>query len=134
MAKTKSVPVSMVSSQKEAARTFLHLVASGHVRRAFDSFVSPRFIHHNPHFAGDAASLAAGMEENAAHNPDKIIEIERLIEEGDVVVVHSRVRQKPEDPDFAVVHIFRFEGDRIAELWDVAQEMPATSPNENGMF
>jgi predicted SnoaL-like aldol condensation-catalyzing enzyme len=134
MKKTKSVSASVVSSHKEAARSFLHLVASGHVKRAFDSLVSPRFIHHNPHFAGDATSLAAGMEENAAQNPDKILEIERVIEEGDLVAVHTRVRQKPEDPDFAVVHVFRFEGDRIAELWDVAQQAPASSPNENGMF
>ena len=26
------------------------------------------------------------------------------------------------------------EGDRIAELWDVGQEVPADSPNRNGMF
>jgi hypothetical protein len=29
---------------------------------------------------------------------------------------------------------FRFEGDRIAELWDVGQVAPADSPNEYGMF
>ena len=26
------------------------------------------------------------------------------------------------------------EGDRIAELWDVGQEVPPDSPNKNGMF
>ena len=26
------------------------------------------------------------------------------------------------------------EGDRIAELWDVGQEVPAETPNANGMF
>ena len=35
---------------------------------------------------------------------------------------------------FAVVHIFRFDGDRIVELWDLAQEVPDHSPNANGMF
>ena len=29
---------------------------------------------------------------------------------------------------------FRFEDDRIAELWDLAQEVPAETPNTNGMF
>jgi hypothetical protein len=29
---------------------------------------------------------------------------------------------------------FRFENDRIAELWDIAQEVPAESMNSNGMF
>jgi predicted SnoaL-like aldol condensation-catalyzing enzyme len=34
----------------------------------------------------------------------------------------------------AVMHIFRFEGDKIAELWDFGQEAPKDMPNENGMF
>ena len=34
----------------------------------------------------------------------------------------------------AVAHFFRFEGDRIVELRDVGQEVPADSPNNNGMF
>jgi predicted SnoaL-like aldol condensation-catalyzing enzyme len=33
-----------------------------------------------------------------------------------------------------VIHIFRFEEDRIVELWDVGQEIPEDSPNDNGMF
>lgn len=31
-------------------------------------------------------------------------------------------------------HIFRFQGDRIVELWDVWQEIPKDSANEHGMF
>jgi len=50
------------------------------------------------------------------------------------VAVHSRVRLKPDGPRVAVVHILRFEGDRIAELWDVGQPVPPESPNEHGMF
>jgi hypothetical protein len=32
------------------------------------------------------------------------------------------------------VHIFRFGGDRIAELKDLDQAVPEDSPSENGMF
>ncbi len=41
---------------------------------------------------------------------------------------------KAGDPWFALVHIFRFKEDRVAELWDIAQPVPADSPNEHGMF
>jgi predicted SnoaL-like aldol condensation-catalyzing enzyme len=41
---------------------------------------------------------------------------------------------KPGDSGIAVVHIFRFQGNNIAELWDIGQAMPENSPNENGMF
>jgi len=74
------------------------------------------------------------MEEAAKKNPDKVLEVQRALEDGDLVAVHSRVRQKPADRGAAVVHIFRFEDDRIAELWDFGQPVPEDSPNENGMF
>ncbi|MFC7785267.1 MULTISPECIES: nuclear transport factor 2 family protein [unclassified Rossellomorea] len=119
---------------KERAVSFLELVASGDVREAYESHVSPDFRHHNPHFPGDANSLMSAMEENAAGNPEKMLEVKRAIQEGDTVAVHSHVRQNPEDLGGAVVHIFRFQDERIVELWDVGQAIPEDSPNENGVF
>jgi predicted SnoaL-like aldol condensation-catalyzing enzyme len=59
----------------------------------------------------------------------------RLGHAGDrAVIEHSHVKPKPGDAGVAVVHIFRFEGDRIAELWDVGQPVPAENPNSDGMF
>jgi predicted SnoaL-like aldol condensation-catalyzing enzyme len=66
--------------------------------------------------------------------PNTTIEIQRVFENEDLVAVHSRVRHSPDTPEIAVVHIFRFEGRRIVELWDVGIEAPKDSPNENGMF
>jgi predicted SnoaL-like aldol condensation-catalyzing enzyme len=50
------------------------------------------------------------------------------------VAVHSRVRPGPGESGAAVVHIFKFHGDRIVEFWDMGQPVPENSPNENGMF
>jgi predicted SnoaL-like aldol condensation-catalyzing enzyme len=121
-------------SHKESAVAFLKAVASGRVREAYERFAGSGFRHHNPFFRGDAASLMNAMEENAKKNPDKVLEIHAAIEEGDRVAVFSRVRQSPQDTGGAVVHIFRFEGDRIVEFWDIGQEIPKDSANENGMF
>jgi predicted SnoaL-like aldol condensation-catalyzing enzyme len=74
------------------------------------------------------------MAENAAQNPGKSLEVKRALEDGDLVAVHSRVRQKPEEPGAAVVHIFRFENGRIVELWDVGQPVMDEGPNELDMF
>jgi predicted SnoaL-like aldol condensation-catalyzing enzyme len=74
------------------------------------------------------------MEQNAKKNPNKVLEVQTAIEEGDRVVVFSRVRQKPEDRGGAVVHIFRFEGEQIVEFWDIGQAVPEEGVNENGMF
>lgn len=121
-------------SLKEKAISFLQLVASGKVSEAYESYIEPDFCHHNPYFRGDADSLKLAMQENAAQNPNKILEVKLAIQEGDTVAVHSHVRQNPDDHGGAVVHIFRFQNSRIVEMWDIGQPIPEDSPNENGMF
>jgi len=124
----------METTPKERAIEFLRLVSSNHIRDAYTRFVAPGFRHHNAWFRGDGAALMAGMEQNAAANPHKVFEVKQAIAEGDRVAVHSHVRMKAQDRGIAVVHIFRFEGGRIAELWDLGQPIPEDSPNENGPF
>lgn len=124
----------MKNSLKEKAVSFLQMVAAGEVSEAYRKYIGSNFRHHNPFFRGDADSLMLAMVENAAENPHKIFEVKRAIEEGDIVAVHSHVKQKQEDLGGAVVHIFRFQNDLIVELWDVGQPIPENSPNENGVF
>ena len=121
-------------ARKAAALSFLRLVASGDVQEAYRAHVAPGFRHHNPFFRGDADSLRTAMEENAKKNPNKVLEVQRVLEDGVLVAVHSRVRQTPEDRGGAAVHIFRFEHDRIVEFWDIGQAVPETYVNEHGMF
>jgi len=124
----------MTDSNKDRAVAFHQLAARGKVREAYSKFVASDFRHHNPFFEGSAEALAAGMEENAHQNPNKVPEVKRAIAEGAFVAVHSHVRQKTDDPGTAVIHIFRFENGRIAELWDLGQPVPHESPNQYGMF
>ncbi len=120
---------------KEAAKSFLTMAGLGKVQEAYDQYVAPSFIHHNQYFKGDRQSLLTAMEEASKTHPNQSIEIKRVYEDGDTVITHSLVsRQDPAAPKIAVVHIFRFEHDRIAELWDVGQPISKDSPNENGMF
>jgi predicted SnoaL-like aldol condensation-catalyzing enzyme len=122
------------ASHKETAVSFLRLVGSGKVRDAYERHVDANFRHHNAAFRGDRESLMKAMEENARKNPYKVLEVKRTLEDGDFVAVHSHIRQDAQDNGGAAVHIFRFENDRIAELWDVGQPIPQNSPNEHGMF
>jgi predicted SnoaL-like aldol condensation-catalyzing enzyme len=118
----------------DAAVDFLQLVVSGRIREAYSKYVGLDFRHHNPLFRGDAGSLMVAMEEDAEANPEKILEIQRVLQDGNLVAVHSWIRQNPSDRGVALFHIFRFEGDLIAELWDITQVVPEDSPNEHGMF
>ena len=124
----------MANSNKDVAVTFLQMATRGDVREAYSQFVGSGFKHHNPYFEGSADTLMAAMEENARANPNKTLDVKRTIAEGDLVAVHSHVRQTPDDLGAAVVHLFRFEEGRIVELWDLGQPVPKESPNQHGMF
>jgi predicted SnoaL-like aldol condensation-catalyzing enzyme len=121
-------------TNKEAAVAFLQMTASGQVEEAFERFTGPQFRHHNPHFAGDAGSIKAGMLENAARFPQMRFEVQRALADGALVAVHSRAQMQPGGPGIAIVHILRFEGERIAEMWDIGQAEPDPMPNQYGMF
>jgi predicted SnoaL-like aldol condensation-catalyzing enzyme len=123
-----------VFDKRQTAIAFLKLAASGKVTEAFARYLSRDFRHHNPHFAGDANSLKAGMMEAHQTFPNTTLEVQHIFEEDDLIAVHSRVSHGSGQPEIAVVHILRFEDRRIAEMWDVGMEAPKDSPNENGLF
>lgn len=124
----------MSESNRQSAIAFLNLVVAGKISEAYETHVSPQMRHHTPPFAGDAASLQEAMEENHRAHPNKILDVQRTIAEGELVAVHSRIRMSKDDAGMAVVHLLRFQEGKIVELWSVGQPVPEDSPNENGMF
>jgi predicted SnoaL-like aldol condensation-catalyzing enzyme len=124
----------IIKSKKEVAEKFLTLCAKGRSREAFDLFADKNFIHHNVYFKGDAETLMLAIEDDTKKNPKKIFEIKHSLEDGNLAAVHSHVRQNPKDLGAALVHIFRFENNKIIELWDFGQRVPENIINENGMF
>jgi predicted SnoaL-like aldol condensation-catalyzing enzyme len=123
-----------VMDLKAPAIAFLQHAAAGHARTEGAKFVAPGFFHHNAYFAGDGASLLAGMDDNAAQFPDKRLDVKFALQDNDHVTTLCEVQHTHDGPRYAVVHVFRFEGGKIAEMWDVGQEIPADSPNRNGPF
>lgn len=118
---------------KEIAREFLTLCAKGSSREAFKLYASENFKHHNPYFKGDADSLIVAMEESDKVHPNKIFEIKQIIEDGNLIAIHSYIKQA-ENLEFSVVHILKFEKEKIIEIWDVIQPFPEKIINENAMF
>lgn len=123
-----------MATHGDIATEFLTLAASGRVREAYARHVAESFRHHNAHFPGDRESLLIAMEQSAKQEPHKSFTVKQVIESGDRVAVLSRLRRVDAGREYAVVHILRFEGSKIVEFWDVAQEIPKDSPNTLGMF
>jgi len=122
------------TSKKDMAATFLTMCASGSVREAYTRYVRENFKHHNPQCPCDRHSLMEAMEKSALEDPNKSFQIRKVIECTDSVAVLSRLQPSKVDLGYAVVHILKFEGGKIAEMWEVVQEIPEESPNELGMF
>ena len=122
-----------MSTRKEIAVSFLKNAASGKLDEAY-ALVSDAFRHHNPYFPGDTQSLKAGMAEAHKKFPNTTLVVKHILEDGELVAVHSHVQHSANTLPITAAHMFRFEGEEIAELWDVAMEAPQDSPNDNGMF
>jgi predicted SnoaL-like aldol condensation-catalyzing enzyme len=121
-------------SRRDIATEFLRAATSGHVREAYALHVSDDFKHHNPWFAAGRVSLMNAMEQNSRDNPDKRYEALNVLEDDELVAVHGRVLRNENDRGIAVVHIFRFQGDKIVELLDVGLPVPDQVINTDGMF
>ncbi|MAN59832.1 MAG: polyketide cyclase [Flavobacteriaceae bacterium] len=121
-----------MEKNRENAIAFLKAAGLGKVDEAFNRYVAPHFIHHNQYFDGSRESLRNAMAEAHQESPNKSIDIKQSFVDGDTIVTHSYVVK--ETMEIAVVHIFRFEEHRIAELWDLGQVIDKDSPNENGLF
>src|ERR1700758_610662 len=98
-----------------------------------DEFFARDYIQHSPLAATGARGLKDFLDWARARSPQAEHRLKRLFVDGDYVIAHVHVIINPGDRGNAVVDIFRIAGGRIAEHWDVAQEVPATSANDNGI-
>lgn len=123
-----------MQARKDAAVDFLQLVIAGRIDEAYRKHVDMRGKHHNPFFPAGFAALKLAMAENHVQMPHKQLTVRHVLGDGDMVAVHSHLVPSPGQAGMSVVHMFRFEGDRVVELWDVGQPIPADSPNTDGSF
>jgi predicted SnoaL-like aldol condensation-catalyzing enzyme len=91
-------------------------------------------IQHNPLAPdGPEAMKAFGAAWHQQY-PDAAYDIKRAVTEGDWVLLHSHALTVPGTPGLAVFDIFRFQDGKIAEHWDVLQEVPAATGDSSDVF
>jgi predicted SnoaL-like aldol condensation-catalyzing enzyme len=99
-----------------------------------DEFFARDYVQHNPLAVSGAQGLKDFLDWARARAPAAEHRVKRMFVDGDYVIAHVHVIINPGDLGNAVVDIFRVAQGRIAEHWDVAQEVPTQSANANGMF
>ena len=126
---------SQVAKNKETAVAFLSMILNDHkVAEAFELYSVPDYIQHNPMAQTGAQPAIDFFTPFFAQFPGACIEVKRVIAEGDLVAIHNNSKMSADDRGRAVVDIFRLENGKVVEHWDVVQEVPEKSANENTMF
>jgi predicted SnoaL-like aldol condensation-catalyzing enzyme len=101
------------------------------------AFLGDTYIQHNPHVPDGIEGFLRFIRFRREKYPNARNEIKRVIAEGDLVVLHVHSVVIPNSPGRMIVDIFRVEGGKVVEHWDVIQEIPvALFPplNDNGLF
>lgn len=119
---------------KQAAVQFLQLVVLGRIDEAYEKYVDMQGKHHNPFFPAGFPELRKAMIENRIQFPNKQLTIKNVLGDGALVAVHSHILPRPGDTGMSAMHLFRFQDNRIVEMWDCCQPAPANSPNKDGAF
>jgi predicted SnoaL-like aldol condensation-catalyzing enzyme len=103
-------------------------------RAAVEQFVGADYIQHNPHVRTGKEGFIAYFERMASEYPGKKVIVKRAFAEGDHVILHCH-QIWPGGLEYAGIDIFRMDDQgKVVEHWDVLQELPETSANDNGMF
>lgn len=123
------------AQNKALVLDFFRLMFQEHqVQEAMQRYVATPFVQHNPYLEAGAAPLADFLELYFSQHPQASAEIRRVVAEGNLVVVHSHAKESPEDRGQSVIDIFRVADGKIAEHWNVSQDIPENPANATGMF
>jgi len=97
-------------------------------------YVGNRYIQHNPTAADGREGFRQFIKFLRDKYPQSHSEIKKSFVDGDYVILHVHAVREPGTRGTAITDIFRLENGLIVEHWDVAQPIPETTANTNGMF
>lgn len=103
------------------------------VQQAFESWVAPGYIQHNPGIADGRDAAVAALAPMFAE-AGREFRIKRILVDGDMAVIHVHAIPKPGAPGASVFDMYRLENGRIVEHWDAIQPVPDRSANDHPMF
>jgi predicted SnoaL-like aldol condensation-catalyzing enzyme len=126
----------MSETNKDIAVAFYKkALFEGRVEDAFRLYAGIPYRQHNPLIEDGMEGVKKFVAWVIASHPDARCEIKRVFADGDHVILHSHWHGLSDNPrGEAVVDIFRLEGGKAVEHWDVIQPIPETSANANTMF
>ena len=127
----RSVNQQMEDNKKLVASLYQEVFGDKNID-AVDKYIADNYIQHNPAVADGKEALKTALKVWFKGAPKEKIDIQHLGADGNFVYIHTRSKQG--NKTVSVMDIFRVDGNKIVEHWDVLQEVPAKSANDHPMF
>lgn len=97
-------------------------------------YLGSRYIQHDPDTADGSEALKSFIQFLREKFPNAHTEIKQVYAEGNYVIIYVHSIREPGTRGRAIVDIFKLENNKIVEHWEVVQDVPEKSANQNGMF
>ncbi|MFC3901935.1 Predicted SnoaL-like aldol condensation-catalyzing enzyme [Acinetobacter marinus] len=124
--------------QEEANRqlvvNFYNQFFNQHETKNSTAVIADNYRQHNPEVPDGKIPFVGYFAQYFQQNPQYQSKIVRSSTDRDLVWLHVHSQNGEDDRGQAVVDIFRVENGKIVEHWDVIQDVPETSANDNTMF
>jgi len=124
----------VLEANKKVAVAFYEAAINRKDYASAAKLLGPQYRQHNPTAQDGADGLKAFIDFLKSRYPNQRGDIQRVIAEGDLVVLHVHSVRDDNTPGRAIVDIFRIDNGKVVEHWDVIQDIPEKSANSNGMF
>lgn len=119
------------SNKKLVADFYQQLFGDKNIE-SIDKYLTEDYIQHNPSLPDGRAALKEGVTQWFKGAPQEKVDIQHLSADGDLVYIHTKSKMGPKT--VSIIDIFRVDHGKIAEHWDVIQEVPEKSANAHPMF
>ena len=127
-------PASETERNRAVVKDFARLFyAEKNVRAAFETYVVPDYVQHNPGIADGRAAAIAALEPKFSR-PAARFTIQRILVDGEFAMIHLHGQPDSASRGGAVADIYRLKDGKIVEHWDVLQPVPETAANPHPMF
>lgn len=133
---TKVKDLDKTASNKELVKNFVNdILVNGKMEKLSGYFDGDNYIQHNPQIADQLSGLGKALEYLASIGVTmKYDTVHKVLGEGNFVLIVSEGTFGGKHTSF--YDLFRVENGKIAEHWDVIEEIPAKEnwKNSNGKF
>jgi predicted SnoaL-like aldol condensation-catalyzing enzyme len=120
------------ASNKKMVADFYQSLFGDKNLAAIDQYIGDTYIQHNPSLPDGKDTLKKAFAVGFKGQPKDTVDVKHLGSDGNFVYIHTK--SKRGNKIYSTIDIYRLDNGKIAEHWDVMQEVPAKSANAHPMF